>query len=113
MSLYTVSSGTTINAQDINQVVNVLQQQSGGQEIGVYFIAGCPFESSAVVAQYVNTISRGSAPVSVTIDTSRQSPISLNAPTTNILSRSGFQVYAFATGSANNARVGGNYTVQY
>lgn len=115
MSLYTVSSGTTINAADINQLVNVLAQQSGGQEIGTYFLQGGTYEGGWVISNWIVTRSYGSTPVSVTLDTSISSS-NANTPTAAYTSNSGFQTQFSATagsGINHTSRAAGHYTVQY
>jgi hypothetical protein len=93
---------------------NVLQAPSGAQEVGVYFLAGSGYTTSAVISEYFLTRSRGSAPVSLTVDTSIQSPTSgMGTIATGQLTSSGFQIYAFTTGASTNARAGGVWTVQY
>lgn len=114
MALYTVSSGSVINAQDVNQVVTVLQQNAGGQEAAKYFLAGNGASAGCVISLYILTRSRGTVPVSVSIDTSDLAPTgNLNAPTTSSLTANGFQLWASISGAATNARCAGNWTVQY
>ena len=113
MALYTVSSGNTINATDINQLVNVLMQPSGGQEIGAYYLDGWASGSGQEIGDWVSTLSRGATPVSVSIDTSIASPYNINSPSTNSLNSNGFHVYATSNGSSSKCYVGGKYTLQY
>lgn len=116
MALYTVSGGNVIQSADIDQLVNVLQQPSGGQEKGKYFMAGPVYANGAVVAEYVGSLSRGATPISVTIDEADLAHTGgMNAtPTTAQLTASGFQVFSVTTTGPNvNARAGGNYTIQY
>lgn len=116
MALTIVVTGATINASDLNQTINVLQQPSGGQEKGKYFMAGPVYANGAVVAEYVGSLSRGATPLSVTIDEADQAHTGgLNAtPTTAQLTASGFQVFSLSTTGPNvNARAGGGYTIQY
>jgi hypothetical protein len=99
----------------VNQIVNILQQGSGGQEIGKYFLAGPVYTTNAVVAQWIQTISRGSTPVSVSFDTSTVSPTAgMGTLSTGNLSSSGFQIFSInSTGPSPNARAGGNFTIQF
>lgn len=113
MSLYTVTSGNTIQAQDVNQIIDVLQQPSSGQEKGHYFVAGTTTANNLLFSGYVASLSRNATPVSVTLDTSDHSPQNCNAPSYNYLTQGGFQVYTRSTASSGDVNVGGNYTIQY
>lgn len=113
MSLYTVSSGSTINAQDVNQLVNVLQVGSGGTETGQYYLGFSGYDSSALGSMYLETRSHGATPVSVTVDTSIQSPSNCVSPTTNGLSQYGFQLFSSSSVAAHNCHEAGAWTVQY
>jgi len=113
MSLNTVSTGNTILAADVNQLVNVLQRPSGQTETGKYYMAGFATTSSQTLNCYIPSQSRTSTPVSVTIDTADLSPTGINTPTTAHLTSSGFNVGATSTGSGSNIGAGGNYTIQY
>jgi hypothetical protein len=116
MALSTVITGGQINAGDVNQLVNVLQQPGGGQEKGKYFLAGAIYGNGALVTLYMPSLSRNSAPVSVTIDEADQlHTAGINAaPITGQLTAGGFQIYTLSTtGPTQNARAGGNYTIQY
>ena len=115
-NLYTVALNQTIEPTDINQAVNVLQQPSGGTETGNYFLAGPVYANGAVVSEYVNSRSRGSVPVSVSIDESTLAHTGgMNAtPSTGQLTSGGFQIYSLNTTGPNvNARAGGAFTIQY
>jgi hypothetical protein len=115
MALYTVSTGNTIQAQDVNQVVNVLQRASGQQEIGKYFLAGPTYANGALVSQYMSSISRNTTPVSVSIDTADQAPAGgmSTTPNTGNLTANGFQVWTLTTTTNLNSRAAGNMTIQY
>lgn len=114
MALSTVITGGQINAGDINQLVNVLQQPSSGQEKGKYWLQGGAYATGANVSQYIPSISRGAAPVSVTIDTADQIPTAAaGTPTTDNLTANGFHVLFVSTGPNIASRCGGNYTIQY
>lgn len=113
MSLYTVTTGSTILAADVNQLVNVLQRASGQTEAGKYFMAVPAYTTGAVIAQYICSLSRVSTPVSVSIDTADLSPVTCNSPTTARLTANGFQVTTNSTGTTTSGGCGGNYTIQY
>lgn len=114
MSLHTVSTGGTINAVDVNQMVNVLQQPSGGSESGKWFIESGGYQNGWTCAIYMPTLSRGSVPVSVSIDTADQSPTqSAGSPSTQNLTASGFQIIYSVSTLTNTSRCGGNWTVNY
>lgn len=115
MALYTVSNGNTANAADLNQIINVLQQPTGGTETGKYVLGGSPYTSNAVISTNINTLSRNATPVSVSIDTSAQAPAGgMGTVSTGFLTSSGLQIYCLnATGPSTNARASGNFTVQY
>lgn len=112
MSLNTVTTGNTVLAADINQLVNVLQAPSGATETGKYFAQGGTNASGWVVAVWVQSQSRTSVPVSVTFDTST-ALVGLSGASTSQLGSTGFLVGAGGTGVSNTARMGGNYTIQY
>ncbi len=113
MSLTTVSTGNTILANDVNQLVYVLQRGSGQSESGQYYLGFNPGGSGALGSLYLPTLSRGSIPVSVTIDTSLQAPSNCNSPGASNLSSSGFQITTTGTTGANNAHCAGQWTVNY
>lgn len=115
MSLSTVTTGNTILAADVNQLVNVLQRASGQTEAGKYFLAGPAYASNAVVALYMPTLSRNATPVSVTIDTVDQAPAGgMGTVQSGQLTANGFQIFSInSTGPNTNCRAGGNWTVQY
>ena len=113
MALSTVTTGNTILAADINQLVNVLQRPSGSTESGGYYIEGGTYQTNATIGQWISSLSRNATPVSVNIDTSVTSPTGVNSPTTQALSANGFFVIASAIGAGNTSRVGGLYTIQY
>ena len=114
MALYTVTFGQVSSPTDLNQVVNVLQQPSGGQEKGKYWLAGGSYAVNAVISTYMPSLSRNTVPVSVSADTADFSPTSCNAPTTDHLSANGFHVWTNSTAiTTNNLNVAGNWTIQY
>lgn len=114
MALYAVQTGQFINAQDIDQLVYVLQRPSGQQETGKYFLTDHATTSSQAFGEYVNSLSRGSTPGgSVSIDTADQTPSNCASPTADHLTANGFRVYSTSTGAANTVVVGGSYTISY
>lgn len=104
-----------IQPEDINQVIYTLHQPSGGQELGHYFLAGNGYVLNAVVSWYVPSLSRGSAPVSVTLDASDSANSNLNTspPSTDHLTANGFHIFDFTNGVHTDASIGGKYTIQY
>lgn len=114
MTLYQVTTGTFINAGDINQLVQVLQRPSGQQETGKYYLTGNASSPSQSVGAYVGSLSRGSTPGgSVSIDTSDQAPSNCASPSTSNLTSNGFRVYTTSTTAANTVTCGGNYTISF
>lgn len=114
MSLNTVTTGNTVLAADINQLVNVLQRASGQTEVGKYKVAGNGYTTNAAISCYVPSLSRGATPVSVTIDTANDAPTgNLGSPSTFNLTSSGFLVAATVSAASINAYCSGNYTIQY
>ena len=114
MSLTTVSTGTTIQASHVNQLVNVLQVPSGGTETGGYFLTFAAYANNAVGGTWINSESRGVVPVSVSVNTSVQSANNTGAPQTDHVTAIGFHVYAFANnGVQTSCNVGGVYTLNF
>ncbi len=114
MPLNTVTTGNTILAADINQLVQVLQRAAGQTETGKYHLGGSSYTNGALVSMYMPSLSRTTAPVSASIDTSDTAPSGLQAaPSTGHLTANGFQVFAFGSGTTSNCNAGGNYTIQY
>jgi hypothetical protein len=102
-----------ISASFLNAIEAVLEQPTGGSELGKYFITGSTYAIGAYVCQYMISLSRTSVPVSVVIDTADQAASNFNAPTTIRLTSSGFQVQVTGTGANLNCNVGGNWTINY
>lgn len=114
MALNTVTTGNTILAADINQLVNVLQRASGQTQTGKYWLAGSGYATNANFANYLPSLSRITTPVSVTIDEADQAHSNCNAAVTGALTANGFYVDTSAAGGAQLAlNVAGNYTIQY
>lgn len=102
-------NGNTIQASDMYQ----LAQPSGGQEHGKYWLANAAYASGAILSQYMQSESKGSTPVSVSIDTADHAASGVGAPGTANLSQYGFQVYAAATAANLAPNVAGNSTIQF
>ncbi len=114
MSLYLIVNGNQSTATDVNQIIDVLQQPSGGQETGQYYLQGGAGGSGWTVSNWIVSLSRNATPASVSINTSTQSPAAnAGTPSTPILYTSGFQVTFLTTGSTNTARAGGGWTIQF
>src|SRR5690242_19726294 len=102
MAYYTVVQGGTFNAADLDQIINALQQPSGGQERGTYYLQGGSFQGGWAVASFIATLSRNSTPVSITLDATITT-FNASAPFSNYSSSNGFQAqFSAATGSGLN-----------
>jgi len=112
MSLNTVTTGNTILAGDINQLVNVLQRAAGQTETGGYYITGNG-SNTASLGTWVSSLSRTSSPASVSLDTSMQSPANCNNPSNDHLTANGVHIFTSTTSTTLGANVGGLYTIQY
>lgn len=111
---FTNGSAPGISASFLNNIENVFEQPSGGTETGKYFLLGGAYTTGANVSQYMQSLSRTTVPVSVSIDTADQAPTAgANSPTTDNLSANGFHVLFTATGANVASRCGGNFTLQY
>lgn len=114
MALYTVSTGNTIQAADLNQCVYELDRQATQQEGGHYFISGWSNAASDLLQAYIPSRSRYAAPVSVSIDTTDQAATNVAAPSTGHLTVGGVQIFTTSTSAqVSNLQVGGAYTIQY
>ena len=114
MALSTVTTGNTILASDVNQLVNALQVPSGSTETGHYFICGWASAASQVIGINLRFTNNNSTPVSITTDTSDGSfPGGTSAVTTGHLTRSGCQCYVTSGAAGNNIAGGGLYTAQF
>lgn len=101
-----------ISAQFLNNVENVFSQPAGGTEVGSYYLTGNG-NQNASIGYWVGSLSRGSTPVSVTLDASLQGAFNCNGAQTDHLTSNGFHVYTQLTATVNAANVGGNWTIQY
>jgi hypothetical protein len=109
-----VNAGDTINAQLFNAVLYILQRPAGQQETGRYWINGNAYNSSVFMSCNILTKSRGSTPVSLSIDQSDTTLFGLQAPSTGHLTSGGAQIYARVTGAGSGLfAAGGVYTMQY
>jgi hypothetical protein len=114
MPLTRPSTGATIAAAHVDQLVDVLQRLSGQTETGAYYITGTSSTGGAAsIGYYVSSESRGVSPVSVSIDTSIQAVQNFSAPGTDHATANGFHVFANTTGNTSAANVGGVYTLSY
>lgn len=113
MALNTVTTGNTVLASDVNQMVNVLQRSAGQTETGKYFLTAPAYVSSASIGAYIGSESRGATTVSVSVDSADQAPSGVNAPNTDHLTANGFHIFTTSTGVVAGCNVGGNYTIQY
>jgi hypothetical protein len=114
MSLSTVTTGQTIAATHVNQLVNVLQKTAGNTEVGKYYLQGGSNSNGWTVSNYIVSLSRGTATVSISIDTADQAPAaSANSPSALFLTANGFQIEFTTSAASNTARAAGNWTIQY
>jgi hypothetical protein len=115
LPLNTVTTGNTILAQDLNQVINVLQRAAGQTEVGKYFLRGSAYAVNANMGNYMPTHSQGATPVSVSVDEADQGHLAGNAnpAATGNLTQYGFLVYSSGSVVGTLWTVGGNWTVQY
>lgn len=113
MSLVTVTTGQTIAASHVNQLVNVLQKSSGNTEVGKYVIAAGIYTSNASTTYYYASLSRGTSPVSVAIDHADIAFSQCSSVNTADLTANGFQVFLGTTTSGVSGGAGGNLTIQY
>lgn len=113
MSLNTVTTGNTILAADVNQLVYVLQRQTGQTEAGQYKFAGSSYASGCWLGTYIPSLSRNTTPVSASLDTSIGLSTGLNTPSVSSLGASGFLVFSTSSTTNTTLLAGGNYTIQY
>ena len=113
MTLNTVTTGNTILAADVNQLVFVLQRQSGQTEVGKYLLNGWGNASGDFISQYMSSLSRVSVPVSVTLDEADIAHTNCAAVSNDTLTANGFHVFTTTSAAAVNARVAGNATINF
>jgi hypothetical protein len=107
-------SAPGLSASLFNAIEAVFEQPSGGTETGKYWLQGGAYTTGANVSQYMQSLSRTTVPVSVSIDTADQAPTAAAAtPTTDNLTANGFHILFVSTGANVASRTGGNWTLQY
>jgi len=114
MALVLAITGHNVHATDYNQVINVLQQPAGGQELGGYVLSGNTYTSGCTVAVYIATLSKYTPLVSVSVDTTDISPPAYF--NTLLLAKEtshGFLIYTTWTSAQGGGACGGKYTAQY
>jgi len=102
------TNGNTIFGSDLFQ----LCQPSGNTAKEPYYITANG-SSGASIGCWCASQSRGAVPVSVSLDTSFQSPSNCNSPSTDHLSQYGVHIFTTTTGTVLSANVGGLATFQY
>lgn len=110
---WTNGSSPGISASFLNAIEAILKQPSGGGESGKYFVGAGAYTTTAVVGQYISSLSRTAVPVSLTIDSSDATPPGGATLSTAHLTQSGFQVYINAAATNANAFYGGTYTINF
>jgi flagellin-like hook-associated protein FlgL len=115
MALNTVTTGNTVLAADINQLVQVLQRSAGQTETGKYVLSGGVYGNNASVAEYCDSLNRTSTPSSISVDTADQAAGGgCTGVGTSFLTANGFQVFETSTTGPNtNGHAAGNYTIQF
>lgn len=113
MALYTVTTGSTIAAPDVNQVVDELDRQSGQQEVGKYIAIGSAYTTNCTVGVYYPSRSRYASPISASVDSADVALSGVTSLSIGHLSSSGVQIYATSTAAGTNIGTGGNVTIQY
>ncbi len=96
-----------------NNIEGVFVQPSGGSESGSYYITAWASTNNQSVGNWVLSLSRGATPVSVSLDTTLQSPSFCSSPSTDHLNANGFHVYTQSSGAASAVNVGGTWTINY
>lgn len=113
MALTTVSSGNTAQANDLNQVINILQQPSGGQEKGKYWIESNGEASGSYGIDYYNSLNRNAVPVGVSIDEADAGHNTCNAASSANLTAFGVKITTTSTAQTIHFFVAGNITLQF
>lgn len=112
MSLNTVTTGNTILAADINQLVYVLQRQSGQSETGKYYTSQSVYVNGGTLGTYYSSLNRVSVPISATIDAT-DAQTNCNAPSNDHLTANGLHIFSSSTGISNSVNLGGNVTLNF
>ncbi len=111
MSLYTVVTGGTIQAADIDQLVNTLQVPSGSTEAKTVLVIAGAFQTSATVGNWIGTVSQFNTAGSVTLSSTTLTGV--GSITVSNISSSGANLNAAATGPSNTARFVTTATFNY
>jgi hypothetical protein len=84
------------------------------ERVGKYIIEGNSGTANYFVSDFTCSLSRTAVPVSVSIDQADITAVSINSgPTTSHLTANGFHTVVQTSGNVSDARVGGNYTINY
>jgi hypothetical protein len=113
MALTLVANTNTIQAADVNQLIFILQRQTGQTEVGDYYLTEGAYSIGATAGYFVWSLNRNSVPTGVVIDTSLQAASNFNAPGTDNFNANGFHVFALASAINVSCNVGGLYTLSY
>jgi hypothetical protein len=114
MSLLTVLNGQLTDAGQLNDIINALQQPSGGSETGNWFMAGSSALTNGTVSVWLIFTNHLSTPSGISINTSILAPTGgLGSVATAHLETTGVQIYAPASAASNNAGAGGGYTTSF
>lgn len=110
---FTNGAAPGIQASFLNNIENVLEQPSGGSEVGDYFISYGAYAINAIGGGWNATISRTSVPVSITTDETLNAHTNCNAISSNNLNANGVHVYTGATAINTSCNVAGALTFNY
>jgi hypothetical protein len=113
MSLIRPSTGNTIAASHVDQLVDVLQRSSGQTETGKYVISMAIYTSNGSCSWYYPSLSRGATPVSVSVDHADIGFSQCSSVNATNLTANGFEIYLGSTTSGSNGGCGGNVTISY
>ena len=105
--------GQISSPNDLNQLVDILQRKAGQVETGKHGIDEAAYANSATLTWYYPSLSRGTTPVSATVDSADAGPNTCNAPNTSNLTAGGVLVKTSSTAIATNCFTLGNITIQY
>ena len=112
-NIQTNTGNISTNTSDIASINGQLSRSNGSTESGSYLLSqGCG-GAGWFVSLWLNTLSKGNAPGSVSLDQSIGGATNCNSPTTAHLNQYGFQVNTTSTAATNNATVGGNFTAHF
>lgn len=106
-------SAPGISATFLNNVENVFEAASGGTESGKWWLSGWSNASGDLIQVWLQSLSRTSAPVSVSVSTTT-GPTNIAAVSNGQLGSGGFQIYSTSSSAqVSNLQAGGTYTIQY